>query len=430
MSDIFLEKINLLYVEDDESIRNLLAKRLKTKVNKLYTAENGEDGYNQFIENSPDIILTDVTMPKLNGIEMTRKIRETNKDIPIIILSANDESHYLLSAIENEVSGYIMKPLDKDKLYNLLEKTSKSICLEKINIEQQKKIKKQQLVLQNILNSEKNMTFASDLKLISFANNAFLNFFGIEEIKDFKKDVIDIFEKNDKFVNKNLVKSDTFCANEFFDELEKLDETKRVVLIKNKDSEIKSFYISLSKLDEKLFLVSLTDITKLTIEKIVTEQKAYYDGLTGIYNRNKFEEIFAYEVKRVKRYKYPLSIAILDIDHFKNFNDQYGHLIGDEVLILIAKKIQEKIRETDTFARWGGEEFILLFFECTKEDAILKADYLRKEIEKTTHEVAGNITVSLGISQYEQNDTMDTLFKKADDALYRAKEKGRNRVEI
>lgn len=430
MSNLFLSKINLLYVEDEETIRKLLAKRLKNIVKELYTAQDGEDGYNQFLENSPDIILTDVTMPKLNGIEMTKKIREKNKDIPIIILSANDESHYLLTAIENEVSGYIIKPLDKDKLFTLLEKTAKSIYLERVNIAQQKKIQKQQLLLQNILNSEQNMTFLTDFHTIRFANNSFLDFFGITESKEFKKEVIDIFEEHDNFLSKKIIKEKEFSSILFFEEIEKLDETKRVVLIKDKNSEIKSFYISLSRIEEQLFLVSLTDITKLTIEKISTEQKAYYDGLTGIYNRNKFEEIFNYEVKRVKRYKYPLSIAILDIDHFKNFNDTYGHLIGDEVLILIAKEIQEEIRETDTFARWGGEEFVLLFFECSKEDAYTKADYLRKKIEKTEHKTAGQVTISLGVSQYEQNDTMESLFKKADDALYRAKEKGRNRVEL
>ncbi|QKJ24539.1 diguanylate cyclase [Poseidonibacter lekithochrous] len=429
MDDLFLSKINLLYVEDEESIRNILAKRLSKKVNTLYTAENGEDGYNKFLENSPDMILTDVTMPKLNGIEMTKKIREYNRDIPIIILSANDESNYLLSAIENEVSGYIMKPLDKDKLYDVLEKNAKAICLEKINLAQQQQIKKQQVLLQNIINSERNMTFLTDFYSLKFANNSFLDFFGIQKTSEFKNDVITIFEKHEKFLDRDIVK-DEFCAMKFFNEIEKLDETKRVVLIKDRNSNIKSFYISLSKLDNNLFLVSLTDITKMTLEKIDTEQKAYYDGLTGIYNRNKFQEVFEYEVKRVHRYKYPLSIAILDIDHFKNFNDQHGHLIGDEVLILIAKKIQEKIRETDTFARWGGEEFILLFFECTKEDAKNKADFLRKEIEKTYHETAGRITVSIGISQYQENDSMDDLFKKADDALYRAKENGRNRVEI
>ncbi len=429
MDDLFLSKINLLYVEDDESIRNILAKRLQQKVNKLYIAENGEDGYNKFIENSPDIILTDVTMPKLNGIEMTKRIREYNKDIPIIILSANDESNYLLSAIENDVSGYIMKPLDKEKLYALLEKNAKALCLEKINITQQQQIKKQQVLLQNIINSERNMTFLTDFHSLKFANNSFLDFFGIKETAEFTKDVITIFEKHEKFLNGDIVKEE-FCAIKFFNEIEKLDETKRVVLMKDRDSNIKSFYISLSKLDNNLFLVSLTDITKMTLEKIDTEQKAYYDGLTGIYNRNKFQEVFEYEVKRVHRYKYPLSIAILDIDHFKNFNDQHGHLIGDEVLILIAKKIQEKIRETDTFARWGGEEFVLLFFECNKDDAKNKADFLREEIEKTYHETAGRITVSIGISQYQENDSIDSLFKRADEALYRAKEKGRNRVEI
>ncbi len=153
---------------------------------------------------------------------------------------------------------------------------------------------------------------------------------------------------------------------------------------------------------------------------------AYTDGLTGISNRNKFEEVFEYELKQVKRYKYPLSLAILDIDHFKEFNDNFGHLIGDEVLILLASTVQKSVRETDLFARWGGEEFVLLFKHVNVEIAMKALEKFKAIIENIEHETAGKITASFGITEYKENDTLASMLQRADKALYSAKDAGRN----
>ena len=136
------------------------------------------------------------------------------------------------------------------------------------------------------------------------------------------------------------------------------------------------------------------------------------------------------ELKRVGRYKNNLSIAILDIDHFKNFNDTYGHLIGDEVLIMLAKNINNIIRDTDTFARWGGEEFVILFPNTDINEAKIICEKLKDRVSKLKHEEAGNITVSFGVTQYKQNDTLETIFKRCDDALYDSKANGRNQVSL
>ena len=119
---------------------------------------------------------------------------------------------------------------------------------------------------------------------------------------------------------------------------------------------------------------------------------------------------------------------MFDIDHFKDFNDTYGHLIGDEVLIMLAENIDKHVRNTDTFARWGGEEFVILFPETTTEEAKIVCEKLRISIEHLSHKTAGGITASFGITQYIENDTIKTMFKRCDDALYEAKENGRNMV--
>ena len=177
-------------------------------------------------------------------------------------------------------------------------------------------------------------------------------------------------------------------------------------------------------------LITSRDVTKDKLAQLVTEKKAYIDTLTQVYNRNKFDEIFEWELKDTKRYKNSLSIAIIDIDKFKDFNDTFGHLIGDEVLINMAQTIDKNLRETDTFARWGGEEFVILFKHTTFESARFVAEKLKDKIEENTHPVAGKITASFGITQYKGGDTLETMFKRCDDALYKAKRNGRNRVEV
>ncbi|MFT5661560.1 MAG: two-component system C4-dicarboxylate transport sensor histidine kinase DctB [Sulfurimonas sp.] len=130
-------------------------------------------------------------------------------------------------------------------------------------------------------------------------------------------------------------------------------------------------------------------------EKVATiEEKAYMDGLTGVYNRNKFDVKIKKELERNERYKRNLSIALIDIDHFKIFNDTYGHLIGDEVLIMLAQTLKKKVRDVDTFARWGGEEFVILFPETSQESAKIICEKLRQDIESLEHPKAGSITAS------------------------------------
>ena len=440
MSNTFTKEINLLYVEDELSVRELLSKRLEKIVKNLYVAQNGQEGYEKYLEFKPDMILTDISMPKLNGIEMTKKIRELDNQIPIIIVSAHSDSSFLLNAIEYGITGYLIKPIDKLKLLNTLETNARNICLNKINIEQQEQIKEQQIILQNIINAEKNISFVTNFNDISFANNSFLEFFDVKSIDEFKikfEKVEDIFLEYKDYLHKNIIENynnmDSFTFAEiFFNKLNEIDDNKRIVLMKNKEECEKSFYLTISVLEEekKLFLINLTDITKLTMEKNSIEQKAYYDGLTRVFNRNKFDELFDMELSRVKRYKHSLSLAIIDIDHFKKVNDTFGHLIGDEILIMLAHNFQSKLRKTDIFARWGGEEFVILFIETQLDDAVKCSEMLRKDISELEHKIAGKITVSLGVTEYIEGDTAEILFKRCDDALFKAKENGRNRVEV
>ena len=166
------------------------------------------------------------------------------------------------------------------------------------------------------------------------------------------------------------------------------------------------------------------------------EAESKHDFLTGVYNRRALDEALLIETEQAERYIKDLSILMIDIDHFKPFNDKWGHQMGDEVLKAVSKAITKSIRGKDFVARFGGEEFTVLLPETPVSGARVVAENIRKTIanaklqRKGSHEDIGRITVSIGAARYRigENDTVPYLLKRADEALYAAKDAGRNRV--
>ena len=157
-------------------------------------------------------------------------------------------------------------------------------------------------------------------------------------------------------------------------------------------------------------------------------QQANTDSLTGLFNRRKGWEVIEQEMNRARRYHRPVSLIMFDIDHFKAINDTYGHLAGDHVLKTIAKTIQEKLRSTDTFVRWGGEEFMIISAETDLSGARQLAERLRKSIENCSVRNMSRLTASFGVTQFTASDNFDSFTQRVDAKLYDAKSTGRNKV--
>jgi len=157
---------------------------------------------------------------------------------------------------------------------------------------------------------------------------------------------------------------------------------------------------------------------------------AYTDPLTNIYNRLHFGHFLDAEIDRVKRYGGTFSIIFFDLDRFKEVNDEYGHLVGDEVLKRVAEIVEKANRNADIFARYGGEEFIILAPATDIAGARVHAERLRNDIEHHRFNEISHLTCSFGVAEYQPDaDDVTSLFKRADTALYNAKKLGRNRVE-
>ena len=171
-------------------------------------------------------------------------------------------------------------------------------------------------------------------------------------------------------------------------------------------------------------------IKKINFMYTQTKQMSITDPLTRLFNRRHFEFEFDREFKRAKRYNNPLSIAIADIDFFKNINDTYGHSCGDYVLKEVAYLIANNFRQTDLIFRYGGEEFVIILTETANENSLIPLERLRKTIENHNFRFNNKeikITLSIGVSS--NLETMQNMIDEADKNLYKAKNNGRNRVE-
>ncbi|HTG00838.1 MAG TPA: GGDEF domain-containing protein [Nitrospirota bacterium] len=156
---------------------------------------------------------------------------------------------------------------------------------------------------------------------------------------------------------------------------------------------------------------------------------ASVDKLTQIYNRRKIEEIIQAEIERARRYNTPLSVIMIDLDDFKMINDTYGHHVGDNILRTVAGILKTNIRTTDAAGRWGGEEFMIVVPATTLDNTRGLAEKIRHIIATHRYDHSCTITISMGISQMFRGDSFDSFINRADDALYRAKNRGKNRVE-
>ena len=190
------------------------------------------------------------------------------------------------------------------------------------------------------------------------------------------------------------------------------DTLKEVFIVAQDITSFKTLEVSLKRNNEEFKRISITD------------------HLTGAYNRAYFDKEIENALSRHNQNGQLFSILLLDIDHFKKINDNYGHNEGDNVLVAFSKLIKQHLRETDLFARWGGEEFSILIPHLDKDKALNVADKLRVIIQNYNFSNQYNITCSIGVTQPEKNEDSISLFKRVDKALYAAKEDGRNKVKL
>ncbi|HEX5709951.1 MAG TPA: diguanylate cyclase [Sulfuricurvum sp.] len=285
-----------------------------------------------------------------------------------------------------------------------------------------KQIMYQEKYISTILNSQKNIIVVTDGNELIYVNNAFFDYFPYHSLKDFKKDhgcICYLFETGEG-------------ENYLQPEMEGMSWTDYIVAHKEREHKAKItvdgkssiFSVNAQMMEYENVLrcvVTFNDITDLN--KLAT-----LDRLTKIANRFEFDKMLGHSISLSRRYQRPLSILLVDIDHFKLINDRFGHLIGDEVLKVFSSLLSKQIRDSDVVARWGGEEFVILLPDTSLASAIKMAEALRQRIEVHTFETVQNLTCSIGVAEFNPVEEADDLLHRADEKLYAAKNGGRNRI--
>ncbi|KIM12773.1 MAG: hypothetical protein KU37_02550 [Sulfuricurvum sp. PC08-66] len=203
--------------------------------------------------------------------------------------------------------------------------------------------------------------------------------------------------------------------------------------LQNKHKDGSGYWIDQSIIplkDEKGSLLSYMSVGIDITSKKELETLSVTDRLTAIFNRRKLDELLSVESQKAKRYERPLSLLIIDIDYFKKVNDTFGHQVGDTTLQSVATLLQQNIRNSDHVGRFGGEEFMVICPETDSDHASALAEKLRLAIDQYSFETLGHATISIGVASLKHEESVEAWVKRADCALYRAKENGRNRIEI
>lgn len=322
----FTKTLKILYVEDNAEARDALKNLLGNFFSNITLGVDGEDGLEKFENSTFDLIITDIRMPKMNGIEMIERIRAVDEQIPIIVSTAHQDEEFLMRCIELGVNWYLLKPIN----HKQLTRAVKYVC-------------------EKLYYAYENKKYEESLE----------------------------------------------------------------ILVEKRTQELQAIQTELVSMVNK-------------------------DPLTNLYNRRYFNDVAQALLNLAIREKDGLSFMMLDIDRFKVINDTYGHLVGDMVLKELAYILLKVTRNSDVVIRFGGEEFFIMLPNTHIKGAMKIAQKIRDRIKDLDIYIENNVdklikfTVSIGITECncEDDREVDTIVRRADEAMYEAKHNGRDRIVV
>ena len=406
------EKISILCVEDDSVSRTLLAQMLRTRFSSLFMAKDGIEGLELFRRHHPALVITDIQMPNLDGIQMAQVIKEESPETMIIVTTARGDAEMLLSAIEVGVFDYVIKPLAPPRLYAAIEKCLKYSAMER-------ELRHSKARTESILESIGDAFFVLDGHgQITYLNQKAETFFGL---------------------SRQNVPEQSFLS--LFPEFQSSWEVFQEAMATRENRTFEHFTPSQGLCHEVRIYpfadgisVYLRDITEKKIAEERISSLVFFDKLTGLPNRALLQERLAAAVARLRRSGGSCAVLFLDLDHFKNINDSLGHEVGDQVLQEVAARLQSCIRDSDTAARQGGDEFIVLLDRLEGHGNVHAISHriLQSVSQEILHqELPISVTASIGVSFFpEDGDSGDDLLKAADSAMYQGKQRGRNTYQF
>ena len=485
-----ISPIRILIAEDSPTQRQIIKSVLKREGYDVILASDGIEAYTQALQKRPDLIVLDIEMPKMNGYQVCRLLKDDKRTfhMPVVILTSRDQETDKFWGLKTGADRYVTKDFKLTGLSSAIQEIlehrgiSSGVApvysagadsnhedvdvLTRVNELLDRKLYEATIINEisklNTLNEDCSVTVSSVLKVIAKVTDCHVcSIFLIEEeelVIHIQSAVDeDFFEESRLFAFEAT--SPLLPAGTSLSQIKEIrgssptladDHDRDAGIVRSKMS------IPLKARGQFIAMLTLTSPRKDAFsEEIIrvlelveypasvvidnahmheeTKRLAITDGLTRLFNHRHFYELLEQEFQRAGRYKTNLSMIMIDIDYFKHVNDTYGHQTGDEILKGLASVISHEVREVDVLARYGGEEFAVMLPQTKLEKARDVAERIRSGVEKTefqTLEGVIKITVSLGVSGFpgDKINSQTDLVQQADSAMYEAKRLGKNCV--
>jgi len=437
----------ILIVDDMPENVTLLSRILANQGYTVQTADNGAQAIDYAQTSSPDLILLDINMPETDGFETIVRLKQDvrTRDIPVIFISALDGVEDKIKAFHAGGVDYIPKPFDYEEVRARVET---HLAILRLRVQLQSANRELTERLDELTHSQE-LLREREKKLDAFVK-ALPN---LSFVYDEEGRHLEIMANETSLLRTDADKLKGHLIAEMMppgvavlmmDAIQQAIETGKTQVIEYQipvlaggerwfEGRIALMEKSAGGHSKVVFIA--TEISERIQLYQEVQRLANQDPLTACFNRRHFMALAEHELQRAIRYQRPLSLVMLDIDEFKQFNDQFGHQIGDQVLCALVNLCQKKLRSIDILGRYGGEEFVILMPETVARGGLQAAERLREKIKKM--EIASiktklSLTVSMGVasldSDFNPAQTLDMLIRRADQALYAAKSAGRNSV--
>lgn len=459
-----IDKIRILIIDDDVNLRKTLSDILQAKGYETFTAKNGGEGLS-FLKGTPvNLVLIDLGLPDIPGLEVLEKVTVDFPSAKAIILTGNATLDSAIEATNRGAFSYLLKPYDLDQMLLHIKRALEKQEAEAENVRQSARLLKINAELNALY--DVSLSASQTLDLGELLSNVLHSITKAEVFPLETKAAIFLADKQKLHLASFVGLSETELEPCFEIPMGKClcgltMKTEEILVSKNSNEDPRHsichpggiphghIVVPLKTLNKfigvlSLYIKSGIDISEGQIKLLSsignqiaiaisnarlyeeTKTSSLYDPLTGIANRRFMQIQLDKSLEAAQRYKQELSVLMIDIDHFKKYNDKYGHSEGDRLLVTVAEILSKEVRRADCVFRYGGEEFLIILPGTGTSSASEVAERLRKAVEHGT-----SVTISLGIASMPSSEVkVDEFVAYADKALYRAKQKGRNRMEI
>ncbi|MGD9787236.1 MAG: putative bifunctional diguanylate cyclase/phosphodiesterase [Sulfuricellaceae bacterium] len=417
-----LKELTLLYVEDDDDIREELARYLRRRSGNLWTAVNGQEGLELFRQHRPDVVVTDIMMPVMDGLRMAVEIKAIDYDTPVVVTTAFNDYDLLLKAIDAGIDKYVLKPIDVESLLEAIYKAAQIVFQRREIVSRDEKLHLAATVFE--ASSEGIMITDADNNIVT-ANRAFTEITGYAEEE--------VRGKNPRLLNSGRQEREFYHA--MWESLKLHGHWQGEIWNRRKNGELYPEWLVINVVrngggEISHYIAVFSDISQRKYDEERIAYLAHYDPLTDLPNRVLFQDQLGRLLVSSHRQEKPVAVLLLDLDRFKNVNESLGHIFGDQLLQQVAQRLRSVVHEEDLVARLGGDEYVVVLSDLGEaQNAALVAqkilDGFALPFSVDAQEIS--ITASIGVSLYpDDGDSPDVLLKNAESAMYGAKQSGRN----